>query len=182
MTSTLTDSGLTTGTWTIDPAHSEVGFVVRHLMTKVRGSFDTFSGEITVGDSAETSSVSVGIDVDSVNTRQPQRDAHIKSADFFAEDKKTITFVSTGIRQDGDDYVITGDLTVNGVTNSVDLATEFVGVESDAYGNTKAGFDASTSISRKDFGVNFNVPLDGGKFLVGDKVDITLSVQAAKAA
>ncbi len=163
MTTTLSDAGLTTGTWTIDPAHSEVGFVVRHLMTKVRGSFD------------------VNIDVDSVNTRQPQRDAHIKSADFFAEDKKTITFVSTGIRPDGDDWVITGDVTVNGKTNSIDLETEFVGVDADPFGNTKAGFDASTTISRKDFGVDFNVPLDGGKFLVGDKVDITLSVQAAKA-
>lgn len=181
MTTTLSDAGLTTGTWTIDPAHSEVGFVVRHLMTKVRGSFDAFSGEITVGDSVETSSVSVNIDVDSVNTRQPQRDAHIKSADFFAEDKKTTTFVSTGIRPDGDDWVITGDLTVNGKTNSIDLDTEFVGVDADPFGNTKAGFDASTTISRKDFGVDFNVPLDGGKFLVGDKVDITLSVQAAKA-
>lgn len=181
MTTTLSDAGLTTGTWTIDPAHSEVGFVVRHLMTKVRGSFDAFSGEITVGDSVETSSVSVNIDVNSVNTRQPQRDAHIKSADFFAEDKKTITFVSTGIRPDGDDWVITGDLTVNGKTNSIDLDTEFVGVDADPFGNTKAGFDASTTISRKDFGVDFNVPLDGGKFLVGDKVDITLSVQAAKA-
>ncbi|HEY8790388.1 MAG TPA: YceI family protein [Actinopolymorphaceae bacterium] len=180
MTSTLTDFGLSTGTWTIDPAHSEVGFVVRHLMTKVRGSFDIFSGEITVGDSVETSSVSVTIEVDSVNTRQPQRDAHIRSADFFAENKKTITFVSTGVRQDGDDYLVTGDLTVNGVTRSIDLATEFVGVEGDAYGSTKAGFDASTTISRKDFGVDFNVPLDGGKLLVGDKVEITLSVQAAK--
>ncbi len=181
MTTTLADAGLTTGTWTIDPAHSEVGFVVRHLMTKVRGSFDAFSGEVTVGDSVDTSSVTVSIDVDSVNTRQAQRDAHIKSADFFADGKNTITFVSTGVRQDGDDYVVTGDLTVNGVTKSIDLATEFVGVESDAYGNTKAGFDASTSISRKEFGVDFNVPLDGGKFLIGDKVDITLSVQAAKA-
>jgi polyisoprenoid-binding protein YceI len=181
MTSTLASTGLTAGTWNIDPAHSEVSFVVRHLMTKVRGTFDAFSGEITVGDSLDTSSVSVSVEVDSVNTRQAQRDAHIKSADFFADGKNTITFVSTGVRQDGDDYVITGDLTVNGVTKPVDLATEFVGVDADAYGNTKAGFDASTSISRKDFGVDFNVPLDGGKFLIGDKVDITLSVQAAKA-
>jgi polyisoprenoid-binding protein YceI len=181
MTSTLASTGLTAGTWTIDPAHSEVSFVVRHLMTKVRGTFDAFSGEITVGDSLDASSVTVDIEVDSVNTRQPQRDAHIKSADFFADGKNTITFVSTGVRQNGDDYVITGDLTVNGVTKSVDLATEFVGVDADAYGNTKAGFDATTSISRKDFGVDFNVPLDGGKFLIGDKVDITLSIQAAKA-
>ncbi len=181
MTSTLTDIGLTTGTWNIDPAHSEVGFVVRHLMTKVRGSFDAFSGSITVGDSLADSSVSVSIEVDSVNTRQEQRDAHIRSADFFAEDKKTITFVSTGVREAEGEYVITGDLTVNGVTRSVDLDTEFVGVDVDPYGNTKAGFDASTTISRKDFGVDFNVPLDGGKFLVGDKVEITLSVQAAKA-
>lgn len=181
MTSTLADTGLSTGTWTIDPAHSEVSFVVRHLMTKVRGTFDAFSGDITVGDSTETSSVSVSIDVDSVNTRQPQRDAHIKSADFFADGKNTITFVSTGIRPHGDDYVITGDLTVNGATKSVDLATEFVGVDSDAYGSTKAGFDATTSISRKDFGVDFNVPLDGGKFLIGDKVDIHLAIEAVQA-
>lgn len=181
MTSTVTAAGLAAGVWTIDSAHSEVGFVVRHLMTKVRGSFGTFSGDITVGESLEASTVSVSIDVDSVNTRQEQRDAHIRSADFFAEDKKTITFVSTGVRHDGDEYVITGDLTINGVTKSVDLATEFVGVGADAYGNTKAGFDASTTISRKDFGVDFNVPLDGGKLLVGDKVEITLSIQAAKA-
>lgn len=181
MTSTLPETGLSTGTWTIDPAHSEVAFVVRHLMTKVRGTFDTFSGEITVGDTPEASAVTATIDVDSVNTRQPQRDAHIRSSDFFAADQKSITFASTGVRVHDGEPAISGNLTVNGVTRPVDLAVEFIGVDTDPYGNTKAGFEATTSISRQDFGVDFNVPLDGGRFLVGDKVDIVLNIQAAKA-
>jgi len=179
MTSTLEQVGLTTGTWAIDPAHSEVSFTVRHLMTKVRGSFTSFSGEISVGESLATSSVRAEIDVDSVDTRQPQRDAHLRSNDFFANGK-TITFASTNVREDGGDYVLSGDLTINGVTKPVDLELEFLGVEADAYGTVKAGFEARTTITRQDFGVDINVPLDGGKLLIGDKVAIELVIQASK--
>lgn len=180
MTSTLEQVGLTTGTWTIDPAHSEVSFTVRHLMTKVRGSFTSFSGEINVGDSLADSSVHATIDVDSVDTRQPQRDQHLRSNDFFANGK-TMEFTSTGLFEHDGDYLLAGNLTINGVTKPVELALEFLGTETDAYGATKAGFEASTTLVRKDFGVDFNVPLDGGKLLIGDKVNVELAIQASLA-
>lgn len=173
MTDTATTE-LVAGTWTIDPSHSEVGFTVRHLMTKVRGQFETFQGTITTGTDHGQTKAEASIDLNSVNTRDAQRDGHLRSADFFdVENHGHMTFTSTGF----DGEKATGELTIKGNTRPVELDVEFLGIDTDAYGNTRIGFEASAEISRKDYGVDFNVPLDGGKLLVGDKVNITLSIQ-----
>jgi len=167
--------GLVAGTWTIDPSHSEVGFTVRHLMTKVRGLFETFEGTVTTGDTLADTKAEATIDLNSVNTRDAQRDGHLRSADFFdVENSGQMTFVSTSF----DGSTAKGELTIKGVTNVVELDVEFHGTEVDPFGRTKIGFEATTEINRKDFGVDFNIPLDGGKLLVGDKVSISLSIQA----
>ena len=182
MSQDLVGTGLVAGTWNIDASHSEVSFTVRHLMSKVRGSFADFSGEIVTTENPTESTISVVIKSASISTHNEQRDAHLRSTDFFDADQgHELAFVSTGITGDEDGYVITGDLTINGITKSVDLAAEFLGVAVDAYGVTRVGAEAKTSISRKDFKVDFNVPLEGGKLLIGDKIDITLSVEATKA-
>ncbi|GAB3740892.1 YceI family protein [Microlunatus parietis] len=173
---------LTAGTWAIDNSHSEVGFSVRHLMSKVRGTFADFSGEIiTKSDDPTESSVNVAIKVSSISTNNSQRDGHLKSTDFFDADAgQEITFASTAITAKGDGYVISGDLTINGITKSVDLAAEFLGVAGDAYGATRLGAEASVTINRSDYKVDFNVPLEGDRLLIGDKVDISISLQAVK--
>jgi len=179
-TPTTTIPGLVSGTYALDTAHTEIGFTVRHLMTKVRGTFQEFSGEIVVKDSLEESTANVSIELASVHTRNEQRDGHLRSGDFFdAENSPKMTFVSTALKAEGDDYILAGDLTIKDVTKPVELAFEFLGVEQNAYGQTILGFEASTSISRKEFGIDFNVPLEGGKLLIGDKVDIHLDIQAA---
>jgi polyisoprenoid-binding protein YceI len=172
---TTTRTELVAGTWTIDPSHSEVGFTVRHLMTKVRGQFESFEGTVTTGETLADTKAEATIDLNSVSTRDAQRDGHLRSADFFDVEKSgPMTFVSTSF----DGSTAKGELTIKGVTNVVALDVEFLGIEKDAYGNTRVGFEATTEINRKDFGVDFNIPLDGGKVLVGNKVDIQLSVQA----
>ncbi len=174
-TDTTATTGIVAGTWTIDPSHSEVGFTVRHLMTKVRGQFEKFEGKVTTGASLEDARAEATIDLNSVNTRDAQRDGHLRSADFFdVENGGPMTFVTTSF----DGSTARGDLTIKGVTRPVELDVEFLGVDKDAYGNTRIGFEATTQINRKDFGVDFDIPLDGGKLLVGHKVDIELSVQA----
>ncbi|GAA1704618.1 YceI family protein [Kribbella sp. NPDC056951] len=179
-TPTTTIPGLVSGTYSLDTAHTEIGFTVRHLMTKVRGTFQEFSGEIVVKDSLEESTANVSIELASVHTRNEQRDGHLRSGDFFdAENSPKMTFVSTALKAEGDDYILAGDLTIKDVTKPVELAFEFLGVDQNAYGQTILGFEASTSISRKDWGIDFNVPLEGGKLLIGDKVDIHLDIQAA---
>jgi len=169
------------GTWAIDTSHSEVGFTVRHLMVaKVRGTFEKFGGTITIGEDPLNSSVEVEIDLNSVNTRDEGRDAHLRSDDFFdVEAKGDMTFKSTGVKQAGDDYVVTGDLTIKGTTRPVELALEFNGVHPDPWGGTRAGFSAETEISRKEFGVDFEVPMDGPGVVVGDKIKVSLEVEAA---
>jgi polyisoprenoid-binding protein YceI len=181
-TGTLTSTipGLVAGTYALDTAHTEIGFTVRHLMTKVRGTFQEFSGEITVKDTIEESATNVTIELGSVHTRNEQRDGHLRSGDFFdAENSPKMTFVSNAIKAEGDDYVLAGELTIKNVTKPIELGVEFLGVDQNAYGQTIIGFEASASISRKDWGIDFNVPLEGGKLLIGDKVDIHLDVQAA---
>ena len=174
---TTTQTGIVAGTWTIDPSHSEVGFTVRHLMSKVRGQFETFEGSLTTGDTLEETRATATIDLNSVNTRDEQRDAHLRSKDFFGvEENGPMTFTTTSF----DGTTATGELTIKGVTKPVELDVEFLGIDTDAYGNTRIGFEATTEISRKEFGIDFNVPLDGGKLLVGDKVSIELSIQAIK--
>src|SRR5215467_682688 len=152
--------GYTAGTWTIDPVHSEVGFTVRHMMvSKVRGRFTSFSGEIVTG--------------------QEQRDAHIRSADFFdVENHPTMTYRSAGVRPHGDGYIVDGELTLKGVTKDVPLALELNGFGPDAFGGTRGGFTATAEINRRDFGVNWNAAIEGGGVVVSDKVTIQLEIEA----
>ncbi|MEV0674137.1 YceI family protein [Mycobacterium sp. NPDC050441] len=174
---------LTAGTWAIDPVHSSINFSVRHLMvSKVRGSFETFSGAVTVAEDG-TPSVSATIDVNSIDTRNEQRDAHVRSADFFdAENHPTATFVSTGVRPDGDDYIVDGDFTLKGVTKPVSLKLEYNGVNPGMGQGAVAGFEASVVLNRKDFGIDIDMPLETGGTVVGDKVTITLEIEALKQA
>jgi len=172
--------GLVAGTWSIDPTHSEVGFSVRHLMvSKVKGSFKTFEGTITIADNPLESKAEVTIDASSIDTRDENRDTHLRSSDFFEVEKHPqITFSATGVRAAGNDYVVTGDLTIHGVTRSVDLDVEFNGVGPDPWGGTRGGFSGSTEITRSDFGIEFNMPLDGGGVVIGDKIKISIEVEA----
>jgi polyisoprenoid-binding protein YceI len=181
--STATVTDLAAGTWNIDPAHSSVSFVARHLgLSKVRGSFGGFSGTIVVAENHLDSTVSVTIDATSVVTGDEKRDAHLRSSDFFDTDAhKEITFVSTKVVEKGDDFQVHGDLTIHGTTRPVVLDLEFNGVSADPWGGTRAGFEATTTVSRKEFGVEFDIPLDGGGLVVGDKIKIELDVEAVKA-
>jgi polyisoprenoid-binding protein YceI len=180
ITPTSSIPGLVAGTYALDTNHSEIGFTVRHLMTKVRGTFKEYAGEIVVKDTLEESTANVTVELSSVDTRSEQRDGHLRSGDFFDVEKSPkMTFASTELRPNGDNYVLAGDLSIKDVTKAIELEVEFLGVEQNAYGQTIIGFEATASISRKDWGIDFNVPLEGGKLLVGDKVDIHLDVQAA---
>ncbi|MBX7451086.1 YceI family protein [Mycolicibacterium sp. 3033] len=182
MTSSV-DTALPTGTWAIDPVHSSVNFSVRHLMvSKVRGGFDTFSGTITVAEDGSPS-VQAEIAVDSVNTRNEQRDAHLKAADFFdVENHPVATFASTSVREAGDRYVLDGDFTLKGVTKPISLDLEFSGVNPGMGHGEVAGFEASVVLNRKDFGIDIDMPLETGGAVVGDKVTITLEIEALKQA
>ena len=170
---------LTPGTWAVDPAHSDVAFVARHLMvTKVRGRFTDVSGTVTVADDFDASTVSAAAAVASVDTGNADRDTHLRSADFFdAETYPEITFVSTAVTPDS----LTGDLTIKGVTKPVTFDLDFGGVATDPWGNTKAAFEARTDVSRKDWGLTWNAALEGGGVLVSDKVTISLDIQLVKA-
>jgi polyisoprenoid-binding protein YceI len=175
--------GYVAGTWAIDPVHSEVGFTIRHFgVSKVRGRFDKFEGTIVTADDPSASTVNASIDVNSINTNQEQRDAHIRSGDFFdVENHPTMNFVSTGIKQDGGEYVLEGDLTIRGVTKPVRLALELNGFGPDPYGGTRVGFSATGEINRHDFGVSFNGPIPGvpGGVILSDKVTISLEIEGA---
>jgi len=178
-TTTQAIPGYTTGTWTIDPVHSEVGFSVRHMMvSKVRGKFTSFEGSVTTTEDLLGSSVTATVDLESIDTGNVDRDNHIRSADFFeVEANKTMTFVSTGIRQDGDDYKLDGDLTLKGVTKPVTFDLEVNGFGPDAYGGTRSGFSATTTINRRDFGVDFNAAMETGGLVVADKVTVQLEIE-----
>jgi len=170
------------GTWNIDPSHSEAGFSVRHLMvSKVRGRISAFSGAITIAEDPTASSVEVTLDPATIDTRDDKRDEHLRSADFFEiAAHPTWTFRSTGVRADGDDWIVTGDLTIRGVTRSVELEVEFNGTSGDPWGGTRAGFSAETEISRKDFGLEYNAVLETGGVVIGDTVKIELEIEAVK--
>jgi len=172
--------GYVAGTWTIDPVHSEVGFSVRHMMvSKVRGRFATFSGTLVTGENPLDSSVTAEIDLASIITGSEQRDQHIRSADFFeVETYPTMTYRSTGIRQDGGDYVIDGELTLKGVTKSVPLTLELNGFGPDPFGGTRAGFTATGELSRSEFNVSFNAPMANGGAVVADKISLSLEIEA----
>jgi polyisoprenoid-binding protein YceI len=172
--------GLVAGKYTIDPAHSEVGFTVRHLMVaKVRGLFTSFSGDIVIGEDPLDSSVTASVDMDSIDTRNPDRNAHLRSADFFEIEKyPTMTYVSTSVEPTSDGFIVHGDLTLKGVSRPVDLTLEYNGTGQDPWGGTRVGFSAETEINRTDFGVNFNLPLADGGIGIGEKVKVVLEVEA----
>ncbi|ANS26152.1 hypothetical protein R1CP_07155 [Rhodococcus opacus] len=176
---TATLPNLTAGTWAIDTVHSTVGFSVRHLMvSKVRGTFNDFTGAITVAEDG-TAAVTAEIQVASIDTKNTDRDTHIKSADFFdAEQYPTATFTSTAVRAKGDDYVVEGEFTLHGVTRPVELALEFNGVNPGMGNGPVAGFEATTVLNRKDFGISIDMPLESGGAVVGDKITITLEIEA----
>ncbi len=182
-TSTL-PAGLVAGTYVIDPAHTEVGFVARHAMvTKVRGRFTEVEGTLTFGDTVQESTATATIQAASVSTGNPDRDGHIKSADFFdVETFPTITFAATGVRADGDGYLLEGDLTIKDVTRAVSLPVEFEGVATDPFGNQRAGFSASTVVEREEWGLTWNAALETGGVLVSKRITLQLDVSAIKRA
>jgi polyisoprenoid-binding protein YceI len=169
------------GTWTIDPSHSTVGFTIRHMMvSKVRGRFGAFEGTITIAEDPLASSVSATIDAASIDSRDAKRDEHLRSADFLDTERfPTLSFVSRSVKPVADGaYVLAGDLTIRDVTRPVELSLQPAGVATDPWGGTRAGFEASTEISRKDFGLEWNLALETGGFVLGDKVRIDLDVEA----
>ncbi|TFC15326.1 polyisoprenoid-binding protein [Cryobacterium algoritolerans] len=182
MTDTITNiPGYKAGTWTIDPTHSEVGFSIRHLMiSKVKGKFEKFDATFVTAENPLDSTVSATAEVASINTNEANRDGHLRTGDFFdAETFPSINFVSTGVRNVKGDFLIDGDLTIKGVTKPVTFDFEFGGFGTDPYGNYKAGATAKTEVTRADFGLEYNAALETGGLLLGEKVTITLELQAA---
>lgn len=175
-------SSLTPGTWNIDASHSRIGFVARHLMiAKVRGSFSAFSGSITVADNVEDSKVEATVELKSVSTGDANRDGHLLGSDFFnVEVNPTMLFVSTSIDADGDEGKMKGNLTIAGITHQVTFDVEFEGVNGDPWGGTRAGFSAVTEINRKDWGIEYNMALEAGGVVIGEKVKIELDIEAVK--
>ena len=173
-----------TGTYTLDPAHTRIGFVARHAMvTKVRGSLDEFAGTAVLdGASPASSRVEVTIEAASIDTRNAQRDEHLRSNDFLAmQEYPKITFASTGVRQAGETtFEVTGDLTIKGVTNEIKIPFEFEGAATDPFGNQRVGFEGSVTINRRDYGVTWNAALEGGGVLVSDKVTLEFEISAIK--
>jgi polyisoprenoid-binding protein YceI len=186
MTSTTTDFSALTGTYTLDASHSRFGFVARHAMvTKVRGAFNDFDGTATIdGANPANSSVRIALKVASIDTRNAQRDEHLRTNDFLdAATYPEITFVSTSVQHDGgNDFVVTGDLTIRGVTKSITLPLEFQGSATDPFGNARIGFEGSVEINRKDWGVNWNAALEAGGVLVSEKVTLEFEISAIKSA
>lgn len=171
--------------WSFDTAHSEISFTVRHMVfAKVRGSFTRWTGTIAATDSGALTGVTAEIQIDSIDTREPQRDGHLKSPDFFdAATHPAMTFVSTAIRGDATGaFEIDGTLTIRGTSRPVTLKAEFTGGGKDPWGNTRAGYRASTRINRADFGLTWNQALELGGVLVGEQVDIEIETQAVKGA
>ncbi|SPM30549.1 YceI family protein [Mycobacterium terramassiliense] len=180
---TTAASALEVGTWAIDPIHSSINFAVRHLVvSKVRGTFERFGGSLTIG-SDGTPAVSAEIDVSSVHTGNEQRDAHLRSAEYFDVDSyPTATFTSTALRHEGQAYVLDGNFTLKGVTKPISLSVEFNGVSPGQGRGSVAGFEATVVLNRKDFGINVDLPIETGGVVVGDTVAITLNIEAIKQA
>jgi polyisoprenoid-binding protein YceI len=186
MTTTTTNPGFAqlTGGYTIDTAHTRIGFVARHAMvTKVRGAFNEFEGVAYLdGDDPANSSAKVTIKAASIDTRNAQRDEHLRSNDFLAmETYPEITFVSTAVRQTGDNsFDLTGDLTIRGVTKPVTIPFTYEGAATDPFGNLRVGFEGSVAINRKDYGITWNAALETGGVLVSDKIVLEFEVSAIK--
>lgn len=170
------------GTYTIDTAHTQIGFTARHAMvTKVRGAFNEFDGTAVIAENVADSSVRLTIAAASIDTRNDDRDGHLKSDDFLsAETFPNLTFVSTAVTQQGDVFEITGDLTIKDVTQSLTIPFEFQGAATDPFGNHRIGFEGSVAISRKDFGLTWNAALEAGGVLVSDKINLEFEVSAIK--
>lgn len=171
------------GTYTLDAAHSSLAFVARHAMvTKVRGRFTDVSGHGTTGTNLQGASVEVTLQVASVDTSSPDRDEHLKSADFFdAATYPTITFRSTEVTAVGDDTLqVTGDLTIKGVTKPVTIDFDYTGQAQDPFGNTRVGFEGTTVVNRKDFGLTWNAALEAGGVLVSEKITLEFDISAIK--
>nr|WP_293845983.1 YceI family protein [uncultured Arsenicibacter sp.] len=175
-----------TAIWTVDQSHSEVHFKVKHLMVStVTGSFGSYDANMeTTGDSLEGAKISFSADIDSISTGNEQRDGHLKSGDFFdAASHPQLTFVSTGFtKKSGDEYTLTGDLTIRGTTKPITLDVEYGGQMVDFYGNTKAGFEISGKIKRKEFGLSWDAVTEAGGVVVSDDVKLVLNIQMAKQA
>jgi polyisoprenoid-binding protein YceI len=183
MTTATTYTDLT-GTYTLDPTHTRIGFVARHAMvTKVRGSFNEFEGTATIdGANPANSSARVTINAKSIDTRNADRDGHLRSNDFLAMDEYPhITFVSTGVTPvDETTFEVSGDLTIKDVTKPITIPFTFEGVATDPFGNQRIGFDGSVTISRKDYGITWNAALETGGVLVSDKIVLEFEVSAIK--
>ena len=171
--------GYVVGTWDIDPLHTEVGFSVRHLMvSKVRGRFTRFEGSFVTAPDPLNSSASATIDMTSIDTNNPTRDDDLRSKNFFEVDQyPQMTYRSTGLKVDGEQFTLDGELTAHGITRPLPLRVEVNGFGADPYGNQRSGYTATGTINRSDFGLTFNVPLDGGGVMIGDRIDITIEVE-----
>jgi polyisoprenoid-binding protein YceI len=172
--------GYIAGTWEIDTAHSHVGFIARHLMvSKVRGNFTKFEGEIVTAADPMESSATATIDMASVDTSNSHRDEDVKGENFFdVASHPEMTFRSTGLRRDGDDIIATGDLTIKGVTHPVDLTVEVNGFGPDPYGGTRAGLSATGEINRNDYGITANMVLPTGGVMVSEKIQLIIDIEA----
>jgi polyisoprenoid-binding protein YceI len=180
MSTTVEIPGYIAGTWTIDPVHSNISFSVRHMMvSKVRGHFTRFEGEIVTAPDPLDSRVNVTIDLSSIDTANAQRDDDMRSANFLEiETHPEMTFRSTSVRRVGDHFVAEGELSLHGVTRPVELEVEVNGFAKDPFGATRAGFSARTEIDRRDFGITTNIPMDGGGVVVGETIQIFIEVEA----
>jgi polyisoprenoid-binding protein YceI len=179
----MTDLSSIAGTWVIDPSHSRLGFETRHaVITKVRGHFADFEGTIVVGANTASSSAKVTAKLDSIDTGSADRDGHLKSADFFdTENTNELVFESTAIKATGDTFVVTGNLTIKGVTNSIDIAVEPTGTATDPFGNARFGFEGESEINRKDFGLTWNAALETGGILVSENIKLEFEISTIQA-
>lgn len=184
ITAQSVDTQALTGDYTLDVGHSRIGFVARHAMvTKVRGQFNEFEGKAHLDFAApENSTAEVTIQASSVDTRNEQRDGHLRTNDFFdAPNHPTIMFRSTGVeRVDDEHYRVTGDLEIKGITKPVTVDFEYAGTAKDPYGNIRVGFDGSTTVNRRDWGIEWNAPLETGGVLVSDKVTLEFEISAVQ--
>ena len=183
-TAAATSLSALTGTYALDPTHTRIGFVARHAMvTKVRGAFNEFEGTVVLdGDDVSRSTASVSIVAASIDTRQAQRDAHLRSNDFLSMDEfPTITFTSTAARRTGEaEFELDGELTIKGVTRPITVPFTYEGTAKDPFGNTRVGFEGSVEINRKDFGVSYNAVLETGGVMIGEKVVLEFEVSAVR--
>jgi polyisoprenoid-binding protein YceI len=181
----MTDLTAYAGTWAIDPTHSRLGFEARHaVITKVRGHFAEFGGTVVVDASdVAATSATVTAQIASIDTGNADRDGHLRSADFFnIESNPELNFTATKFAAAGDTFVVSGDLTINGTTKNIDLNVELTGTATDPFGNVRAGFEGNGELSRKDFGLVWNVALETGGFLVSDNIKLQLDISAIKQA